>query len=101
MFCYHCISSKHLKTITIFQTLANPPDMTDVLHIVTQRLKTRHLSFLAFLLNHILHCICFKILLQDQTILLLTHLIRTIKKSKKWIESLRYSGPDFSFFVSS
>ena len=32
---------------------------------VTQGLKTRHMSFLAFLFNHILHCVCFKILFTE------------------------------------
>src|SRR6218665_3055856 len=31
------------------------------LTFVTQGLKTRHLSILAFLFSHILHCICFKV----------------------------------------
>jgi len=34
---------------------------------MTQGLKTRHLSFLAFSFNHILHSICFKICSTEST----------------------------------
>ena len=62
---------------------------------VTQGPKTRCLSFLAFLLNYILHCISFKILFTESKYLVsnwsYTRLIRTIKKVKKnWIKCLRF-----------
>src|SRR6218665_2410499 len=64
---------------------------------VTQGPKTRHLSFLAFLLKHILHCICFKILFTESKYLVsnynYTRLLRTIKKVKK-------SNKMFKIFVS-
>src|SRR6218665_1470264 len=41
--------------------------------LVTQGPKIRHLSF--FLLNHILRCICFKILFQNENVLFLTEVI--------------------------
>jgi len=50
--------------------------------------------YFSFLLNHILHCICFKILLQNQNILFLTEVILVwLEQSKKWknrIKSLRF-----------
>ena len=53
---------------------------------MTQGLITHHLSVLAFLFNHILHCICFKILVTESKYLVFnwryTHLIRA-KKVKK------------------
>jgi len=53
----------------------------------TQGLKTRHLSFLAFLFNHVLLCICFKIHFTVSKHLVsiwrYTRLIRTINKVKK------------------
>ena len=49
--------------------------------------------FLLFLLNHILHCICFKILFWEWKCLVsnwsYTRLMRTIKKWKNRIKSLR------------
>ena len=54
---------------------------------VTQGPKTSRLSFSAFLLNHILHCFCFKILFTESKYLVsnwsYTHLIRAVKKVKK------------------
>ena len=65
---------------------------------VTQGPKIRRLSFLAFLFYHILHCICFKIPFTESKYLVsnwsYTSLIRTIKKVKNRIKSLR-------FFMSS
>jgi len=54
---------------------------------VTLGPQTRRLSFLGFLLNHILHCTCFKILFTGSKYLVsnwsYTRLSRTIKKVKK------------------
>ena len=60
---------------------------------VTQGPKTRHLSFLTFLLNHILHCICFIILffLQNQNISFLTEVILVwLEQSKKWKNRIKF-----------
>jgi len=66
--------------------------------IVTKGPKTRHLSFLAFVLNHILHYVCFKILFTESKYFVsnwsYTRLVRTIKKVKK-------SNKMFKIFVSS
>jgi len=55
---------------------------------VTQGPKSRRLSFLASLFNHILHCIGFKILFTEWKYHVsnwsYSRLIRTIKKVKKW-----------------
>jgi len=52
-------------------------------------IKTHCLSVLAFLLNRILHCICFKLLFTESKYLVFhwsyTRLSRTIKKWKNWI----------------
>ena len=54
---------------------------------MTQGLKTHRMLFLAVLLNHILHCICFKILSTVSKYLVsnrgYSRLIRTIEKWKK------------------
>jgi len=50
-------------------------------------IKSHHMKVLAFLFNHIIHCICFKMLLTGSKYLVsnrgYTRLIRTIKKVKK------------------
>jgi len=62
---------------------------------VTQGPKTFHLSFWTLLVNHILHCICFKILFTESEYLVsnwsYTRLLRTITKVKNRIKCVRFS----------
>src|SRR6218665_2211145 len=55
--------------------------------------------FLAFLLNHILYCICFKILLQYQNILFLTEVMLVrLQQSKNVNKSNKNVGPNHKVF---